>query len=79
MKFWLIKPECTITLETDEPDFWKTHAAALEAMGITDLGPVVDETHSKEIARIALRQYRASAQAVAASGGNLGKKSKGRK
>ena len=79
MKFWLIKPECTITLETDEPDFWKTHAAALEAMGIKDLGPVVDSEHAARIAKRARMHYEDSVAQAAASGGNSGKKSKGRK
>ena len=69
----------TITLQTDEPDFWKTHAAALEAMGITDLGPVVDSEHAERIARRAKRQWEAFAAHRVESGGNLGKKSKGRK
>ena len=78
MKFKVRTEAWTITLET-EADFWKTHAAALEAMGIKDLGPVVDSQHASEIARIAKRQYAASAVQVAEKRGNSGKVSKGRK
>ena len=58
-----------------EGDFWAAHCKVLEAMGIKDLGPVVDEKHASEIARIAKRRYLDSVAQGAENGKRLGKTS----
>ena len=73
--FWKDGREIKRPMDTD---FWEKWNAAIDWTGITDANPVRSQEEAKEVERKALIAHR-SAQAVAASGGNLGKKSKGRK
>lgn len=66
----------TPILEMPQADFWEAHTALLEAMGVKDLGPVVDEAHAERIAAIAAKRYRDSVALRAGSGINSGKTSR---
>ena len=72
MKCKLYTATHVITLEKPG-DFWETHAKLLEAMGIKDVGPVVDEAHAEKIAAIAARRYRDSVVQAVGNSTHTGK------
>lgn len=72
MKCRLYTKTHVITLEKDG-DFWETHCKLVEAMGIKDLGPVVDEKHAAQIVALSVRRMARGVQAAVGSDINSGK------
>jgi hypothetical protein len=64
-----------ITLES-EGDFWETHCKLVEAMGIKDLGPVVDEKHAAQIVALSVKRMARIAVQGVGNGTNTGKTSR---
>lgn len=75
MKCRLYTKTHVITLEK-EGDFWETHCKLVEAMGIKDLGPVVDEKHAAQIVALSVRRMARIAVQGVGNGTNTGKISK---
>ena len=74
MKCKLYTATHVITLEKPG-DFWETHSKLLEAMGIKDVGPVVDEAHAAQIVALNVKRMERIARQVVGNGINSGKTS----